>query len=84
VPVGAILPNNELQSPSDDRKTVKGTVEPNTIRAQIVAAQPEKLDEPLDDADWVAITGEFGAADVLVRSARPNYETETLDALDLE
>jgi hypothetical protein len=51
VPVGAILPNNVLQSPSDDRKTVEGSIEPNTIRAQIVAAQAEKLDEPLDDAD---------------------------------
>ena len=84
VPVGAILPNNELQSPSDDRKTVEGTIEPNTIRAQIVAAQPEKLDDPLDDADRVAITGQISAADVPVRAARPSYETETLDALDLE
>jgi len=54
VPVGAILPNNELQSPSDDRKTVEGTIEPNTILTQVVGAQPEKLDEPLaitDDCD---------------------------------
>jgi hypothetical protein len=44
LPVGAILPNNGLQSPRDDRKTVEGTIEPSTIRAQIVAAQPEKLE----------------------------------------
>ncbi len=54
VPVGAILPNNELQSPTQHRMTLEGTIELNTILTQVVAAQPEKLDEPLaitDDCD---------------------------------
>jgi hypothetical protein len=53
VPDWGIAPNNELQSPI---QSVEGTVEPQTILAQVVAAQPEKLDLPLaindDCEDW--------------------------------
>jgi hypothetical protein len=82
VQAGAILLNNELQSPNKDRKSVETTIEPNTT-AQIVAASPEKLDEPLDDADWVA-TADIAGIDVLVRAARPSHATETLNVIELE
>jgi hypothetical protein len=70
VPVGAIHPNNEGRSASKDRKVLQDTIEPSTIRAQMLSAQPDNVTAPREDAN--------------VSVAAPGVESEILDVLGLE
>ena len=80
VPVGAIQPSDETRrveyaTGKGNKLTVHGTIEQNTIPAQIVATEPaiEKLGEP----DDIAITGANDVKVVPVKTIQASSATES-------